>query len=97
MNYIYVIFPTSELPLVDLSQTCITSMETLRFSQDGLLTFIDWLDETPDFVDQLTHTGFLSNDEMIEILATPEWQPKEQDEESTSPSSRSILSRLVGN
>jgi hypothetical protein len=80
MNYIYVIFPTLELPLVDLSQTCITSMETLRFSKDGSLTFIDWLETqpTPDFIDQLTHTGFISNDEMIEILATPEWQPKEQ-------------------
>lgn len=35
------------------------------------------------------------NDNIVEIIDTPDEET--QDEESTSPSSRSILSRLVGN
>lgn len=74
MSYTYVIIPVSELPKVDLTQTCITSMETLRFSNDGLFTFIDWLDAEPDFISNLLFEGPFNNDEMIQIVATPQWK-----------------------
>lgn len=97
MSYTHIIIGTHQLSEVDLSQTCITSRETLYFSQDGTKTFIDWLGDTPNFVSLLQgYEGPYTDDEMSQILATPEWQPKEQDEESISPSIRSIFSRLVG-
>ena len=78
MSYIYAIIPTDQLPKVDLSQTCITSLETLSYSLDGSKTYIDWLDETPDFITSIEGLeGFYTDDEMREILATPEWQSEE--------------------
>lgn len=78
MNYIYIIISVSELPKVDLSQTCITSLETLQFSNDGLWTFIDWLDtqSEPNFLNSISFEGPYNNEQMIEILATPEWKPE---------------------
>jgi hypothetical protein len=74
MSYIYAIIPTDQLSKVDLSKTCITSVETLVYSLDQSKTFIDWLDETPDFITSIEGLeGFYTDDEMREILATPEW------------------------
>ena len=78
MSYIYAIIPTDQLPKVDLSQTCITSLETLSYSLDGSKTYIDWLGDTPDFITSIEGLeGFYTDDQMREILATPEWQSKE--------------------
>jgi len=75
MSYTHIIIPINQLSQVDLSQTCITSTETLYFSQDGTKTFIDWLGDTPNFVSLLeSYEGPFTDDEMREILATPEWQ-----------------------
>ena len=74
MSYIYAIIPTDQLSKVDLSQTCITSLETLSYSLDKSKTFIDWLGDTPDFIPSIEGLeGFYTDDEMREILSTPEW------------------------
>jgi hypothetical protein len=74
MSYIYAIIPTDQLSKVDLSQTCITSLETLAYSLDKSKTFIDWLGDTPDFITSIEGLeGFYTDDEMREILSTPEW------------------------
>lgn len=74
MNYIYIVIKTEDLPKVDLSKTCITSEDTLRFTQDGSFTFIDWIGETPDFVRHLDFEGPYNNDEMLHILQQPNWE-----------------------
>lgn len=69
------IFLVSELHLVDFSQVLETSPETVRRSIDGLKTFVKWEgDSIPPSVEALTSKeGPYTYDEMLDILATPEW------------------------
>ncbi len=71
----YVIFNVSELDKIDFNQVFETSIETVRKSVDGTLTFVKYKDEAmPSSVVSLeTKQGPYSHTEILEILATPEW------------------------
>lgn len=71
----FMIFLVSELHLVDFSQVLETSADTVRRSVDGLKTFVKWDGEAvPSSVEALTtKEGPYTYEEMLEILATPEW------------------------
>ena len=71
----YVIFNVSELNKIDFEQVFETSIETVRKSVDGTLTFVKYKDEAmPSSVVSLeTKVGPYSHTEILEILATPEW------------------------
>ena len=71
----YVIFNVSELDKIDFNQVFETSTETVRKSVDETLTFVKYAtDEMPSSVASLdTKQGPYSHEEILEILATPEW------------------------
>lgn len=71
----FMIFLVSELHLIDFSQVLETSADTVRRSVDGLKTFVKWDgDAVPSSVEALTtKEGPYTYEEMLEILATPEW------------------------
>ncbi len=73
----YVIFNVSELDKIDFEQVFETSIETVRKSVDETLTFIKYAtDEMPSSVSSLeTKQGPYSHEEILTILATPEWNP----------------------
>jgi hypothetical protein len=76
-NRKYVIFNVSELDKINFDEVSETSVETLRKSVDETLTFVKYsADEMPISVSSLeTKQGPYSNEEIIEILSTEEWQP----------------------
>ena len=69
------IFPVSELNKIDFAQVLETSAETVRKSVDGLKTFVKWNGtDIPSCVLELIGTeGPYTYDEILTILATPEW------------------------
>jgi len=69
------IFNVSELPQIDFTQVLETSIDTVRKSVDETKTFVKWDGTTiPDCVlDLLTKEGPYTYEEMLTILATPEW------------------------
>ena len=71
----FMIFPVSELDKIDFAQVLETSAETVRKSVDGLKTFVKWNGtDIPACVSELTGTeGPYTYDEILTILATPEW------------------------
>lgn len=71
----YVIFNVSELDKIDFSQVFETSIETVRRSVDGTLTFVKYRDEPmPSSVVSLeTKQGPYLHQEMLDILATDFW------------------------
>jgi hypothetical protein len=71
----YVIFNVSELDKIDFTQVFETSIDTVRKSVDETLTFIKYdTEEMPSSVASLdTKQGPYSHEEILEILATPEW------------------------
>ena len=74
-NREFMIFEVSELPQIDFTQVLETSIDTVRKSVDETKTFVKW-DGTiiPDCVlDLLTKEGPYTYEEMLTILATPEW------------------------
>jgi hypothetical protein len=73
----YVIFNVSELDKINFDQVLETSIETIRKSVDGTLTFVKYEDEEiPSSVVALeTKAGPYSHTEILEILSTPEWNP----------------------
>ena len=73
----YIIFNVSELDKIDFSQVFETSIETVRKSVDETLTFVKYAtDEMPSSVASLdTKQGPYSHEEILVILATPEWVP----------------------
>lgn len=74
-NREFMIFPVSELDKVDFSQVLETSPETVRKSVDGLKTFVKWDGPgIPSSVEALVgKEGPYTYDEILAILATPEW------------------------
>jgi len=88
---------TSEIDKIDFEQLVITSEKTLTYNGDGSKTVIEWAGIEPTFLFDLSYKdGPYDLEQMQQIIQSTEWQPKEQYEEPSSPSSRSILSRLVG-
>ena len=71
----YVIFNVSELGKIDFTQVFETSAETIRKSVDETLTFVKYdTEEMPSSIVSLdTKQGPYSHEEILEILATPEW------------------------
>ena len=74
-NRKFMIFNVSELELIDFTQVCETSVETVRKSVDQTKTFVKWDSvEMPSSVEALTtKEGPYSYEEILIILATPEW------------------------
>jgi hypothetical protein len=71
----YVIFNVTELDKIDFNQVFETSIETVRKSVDETLTFVKYAtDEIPSSVASLdTKQGPYSHEEILVILAGPEW------------------------
>jgi hypothetical protein len=74
-NREFMIFNVSELPNVDFTQVLETSINTIRKSVDETKTFVKWDGTTiPSSVDSLTtKEGPYTYEEILIILATPEW------------------------
>ena len=74
-NRKFMIFNVSELELIDFTQVCETSIDTVRKSIDGTKTFVKWdSEEIPSSVLSLTtNEGPYTYDEIITILSGPEW------------------------
>ncbi len=70
----FMIFNVSELNAIDFTQVEETSVYTVRKSVDQTKTFVKWDGATPDCVNNLTtKEGPYTYEEMLSILATPEW------------------------
>ena len=70
----FLIFPVTELPKVDFSQVCETSIDTVRKSVDETKTFAKWDGEVPAFVAEIESAeGPYTYEEILGILATEEW------------------------
>ena len=68
------IFSVSQLNQINFTQVLETSIDTVRKSVDGLKTFVKWDDMMPECVSNLTtKEGPYTYDEILVILATPEW------------------------
>jgi hypothetical protein len=74
-NRKFMIFNVSELPMIDFTQVCETSSETVRKSVDELKTFVKWDGlSIPTSVDSLTtKEGPYTYEEILTILSTSEW------------------------
>lgn len=72
----YVIFDVSELNKINFDQVEQTSAETCRLSVDKLKTLVKWVTVAgiPPCVQTLTTKGpYMSHDEILDVMATPEW------------------------
>lgn len=70
----FMIFNVGELNTIDFTQVEETSADTVRLSVDKTKTFVKWDGTTPDCVNNLTtKEGPYTYEEMLTILATPEW------------------------
>ena len=73
-NREFMIFSVTELDKIDFTQVCETSIDTVRKSIDGTLTFVKWDGETPSSVLSITtKQGPYTYEEILNILAGPEW------------------------
>jgi len=73
-NREFMIFNVSELGTIDFTQVLETSADTVRKSVDLTKTFVKWNGVTPPCVQSLTTSeGPYTYNEMLDILATPEW------------------------
>lgn len=73
-NREFMIFNTSELSQINFTQVLETSADTVRKSVDGTKTFVKWDGAMPQCVTDLTTSeGPYTYDEILAILATPEW------------------------
>jgi hypothetical protein len=74
-NRKFMIFAVIELPMIDFTQVCESSIETVRRSVDGTKTFVKWDSEgIPSSVDSLTtKEGPYTYEEILNILSGPEW------------------------
>jgi len=70
----FMIFNMSEINQIDFSQVLETSADTIRKSVDETKTFVKWDGTMPDCVFNLTtKEGPYTYNEILTILATPEW------------------------
>ena len=73
-NREFIIFSVSELDQIDFTKVLETSAQTVRKSVDGTKTFVKWDGAMPQCVaDLTTKEGPYTYDEILAILATPEW------------------------
>jgi hypothetical protein len=77
-NREFMIFNVSELDQINFTQVLETSAETVRKSVDGTKTFVKWDGAMPQCViDLTTSEGPYTYEEILVILATPEWTDPE--------------------
>ena len=70
----FMIFNVTELDQIDFTQVLETSANTVRKSVDQTKTFVKWDGVIPDCVlNLLSKEGPYTYDEILAILATPEW------------------------
>ena len=76
MDYrLYAILTVLEAEKIDFTQVKETSLKTLRTSNDGLLTFIEFdCENIALFLDHLNIIKVVIYDELIIILETIEWK-----------------------
>ena len=68
------IFNTSELSQINFNEVLETNINTIRKSIDQTKTFVKWLGDTPQCVQDLnTKEGPYTYNKVLTILATPEW------------------------
>ena len=73
-NRRFVIFNVTELSTIDFTQVYETSADTVRKSVDGTQTFVKFDLPMPSSVAALTtKSQEYTYDEILDILATPEW------------------------
>ena len=73
-NREYLIIPGSELSKVNFDQVLETSAGTVRKSVDQTKTFVKWDGAEPAFTAIISGAeGPYTYDEILAILATPEW------------------------
>jgi hypothetical protein len=77
-NREFMIFSTTELDQINFTQVHETSIDTVRKSLDETLTFVKWDGNIPSSVNALTtKQGPYTYEEILEILAGPEWTSDE--------------------
>ena len=70
----FMIFNISELNQIDFTQVLETDADTIRKSVNETKTFVKWDGAMPECVSNLTtKEGPYTYDEILTILATPEW------------------------
>jgi hypothetical protein len=73
-NREFMIFNVSELDQIVFTEVLETSADTVRKSVDKTKTFVKWDGAMPECVTNLTtKEGPYTYDEILVILATPEW------------------------
>ena len=73
-NRRFMIFNVSELNQIDFNSVLETSSDTVRKSVDETKTFVKWDGTMPTCVSNLTtKEGPYTYEEILTILATPEW------------------------
>ena len=73
-NREFIIFNVSELNQIDFTQVLETSIDTVRKSVDQTKTFVKWDGAMSECVNNLTtKEGPYTYNEILTILATPEW------------------------
>ena len=73
----FVIFSTTELNKINFDEVLETSIDTVRKSLDGTLTFVKWHGTTPLSVETLeTKSDVYSEEEIRQIIDTPEWNER---------------------
>jgi len=74
VNREFIIFNVSELNKINFNEVLETSEDTVRKSVDLTKTFVKWNGNTPPCVQSLTTSeGPYTYNQMLTILATPEW------------------------
>ena len=77
-NRNFMIFNVSELNTINFTQVLETSLNTVRKSVDETKTFVKWDGDMPSSVSSLTtKEGPYNYEEILTILATPEWTQEE--------------------
>lgn len=78
MGHKYLIIDSVDIDKIDFNQIVISSKDTLRFSNDGTMTFIEWEGQTPNFLEDLLWIeGPYEADEMRQLLSAKEWKINE--------------------
>lgn len=74
-NFSYVIFAVDEIDKINFNEVIENSVDTLRYSIDGTLTFVKWNSlDVPICVQQLTtKSNYFSYAEILPILASNIW------------------------
>jgi hypothetical protein len=68
------IFPVTELSKIDFTQVLETSVDTVRTSVDGTLTFVKWDGSEPSCLSEvLGKQGPYTYEEILVILAGIDW------------------------